>query len=159
MKKRKRTKKRLVDNSDAKRLPKPAKKKPKAFAGRPATGKSPAHSFAEFAVIERRPSFVPHAHYWCGGGIVQRLVIPAGWQLASPHPGPEYRIAALRSVPTPDGPVRLAQFLIRDEVRERMAARCAATIAEEQEFESAQQRNRQATERILTRVCGGERKR
>ncbi len=115
----------------------------------------------EFAIADRHRPFVPHAHYhyFCGGGIVKRLVIPAGWQLPSPHPGPEYRIAALRSVPTPDGPVQLAKFVIRDEVRQRMAARCAAVIAEEREHEVQLERNRIAVERIFTRVCGRERKR
>jgi hypothetical protein len=116
----------------------------------------------EYAIADRRRPFVAHPHYYyfCGGGIVlKRLVIPVGWQLASPHPGPEYRIAALRSVPTPDGPVRIAKFVVRDEVRERMAARCAAQIAEEREHDVQQERHQIAVERILTRVCGRERKR
>jgi hypothetical protein len=121
----------------------------------PAAGARP-----EYAIADRQTPFVAHAHYFCGGGIVlKRLVIPSGWQLAVPHPGPEFRMAAFRSVPTPDGPVRIAKFVVRDEVRQRMAAQCAAQIAEEQEHEVQQERHRIAVERILNRVCGRERKR
>jgi hypothetical protein len=131
-------------------------------AGVPRSCGTAAVAHPEYAIADRQRPFVPHAHYhyFCGGGIVlKRLVIPSGWQLASPHPGPEYRMAALRSVPTPDGPVRIAKFVVRDEVRQRMAERCAAQIAEEQEHEVQVERHRIAVERIFTRVCGRESKR
>jgi hypothetical protein len=111
-------------------------------------------------VPERRPRFIAHTNYFTGGGVITRLVIPPGWQLiTAPHPGPaEYRLAELRSLPTPDGTAKIGRFVLRDATKADMAQRAIAVIEEEKK-----QRHKRALEKehalleiktVISRVRG-----
>jgi hypothetical protein len=135
-------------------------RKPKAFATRPALSKSPAMPVPEFAVIERRPTFVPQRHYWTGGTVVPRishLKVPPGFVLSSdPSPGPDFRIAHMKVLRTaPDGlTVKLVRWVMREDAQAELSRRAAAVLAEIREDERQDEINRRAVEKVFLRVCG-----
>jgi hypothetical protein len=98
----------------------------KAFASRPATGKSPAHPLPEFAAVERRPYLAPRRDYFLGSGILKKLPnpLPDGWVLSTDErPGPEFRLAAIKVFRVTDGDyVKLCRYMLRDEVVAEMRA-------------------------------------
>jgi hypothetical protein len=149
----------------------PAGGKSPAFAGHPVAGKSPAlvlpatgsSSLPEFAVIERRPTFVPQRHYWTGGTVVPRIThlkIPPGFVLSSdPSPGPDFRVAHVKVLRTaPEGEtVKLVRWVCRANVQAELARRAAAVLAEIREDERRDEANKLAVQRLFARVCGRER--
>jgi hypothetical protein len=154
----------------------PPKRQPKkkGFATRPAGSKSPAPVTAgvtrpsapaggahpEFAVIERRPTFVPQRNYWTGGTVVPRIThlkVPPGFVLSSdPSPGPDFRIAHVKVLRTaPEGEtVKLVRWVMRGDAQAELARRAAAVLAEIREDERRDERNKLAVQRLLARVCG-----
>jgi len=155
----KRQARRAADFPGKKRKVKPATKKRKVVT-RPAGGKPkkaispsrqektpapspPAGERPEFAISEHRPAFVPRPYYFTGGGIARRLRIPEGFVLASdPHPGPEYRLACVRSIRTaPEGEtIKLHRYALKESVREDLAAK-ALRLKQECELDDLQSHN------------------
>jgi hypothetical protein len=149
-----RTQRRRDDFRHLKRKAKPAaKKKPAPKPKGKATGTA-AIPVPEFAMIPTpRPPFVPRPFYFCGGGIVKRLIVPAGWQLADAgRPGPEYCLAAVRSLRTaPEGEhVKLHRYELKQSVRAELEAR-ALQLKQECELDDLQAHNRKIsrTDRFL----------
>lgn len=125
----KRRERRAADFPDKRKAPKPVlKKKPTKTVRRKAA--SLLKSLPD-VTVERRPAFVPRKHYFVGGGTVQHLQIPSGWQ-PSTDPRPEgmklVGIRAFRTLPHGDI-VKLYRFIVRDEIREQLAAKAAALVA------------------------------
>ena len=117
----------------------------------------------EFAVIVRRPTFVPQRNYWTGGTVVPRIThlkVPPGFVLSTdPSPGPDFRIAHMKVLRTaPDGlTVKLVRWVMREDVQAELSRRAAAVLAEIGEDERRDERNKLAVQRLFLRVCGRER--
>jgi hypothetical protein len=122
-----------------------------------------AVSHPEFAVIERRPTFVPSRHYWTGGTVVPRIThlkIPPGFVLSTDlSPGPDFRIAHMKVLRTaPEGEtVKLVRWVMRGDAQAELARRAAAVLAEIREDERRDEINKLAVQRLFARVCGRER--
>jgi len=128
---------------------------PVNYSSAPAGGAHP-----EFAVIERRPTFVPSRHYWTGGTVLPRIThlkIPSGFVLSTDKsPGPEFRISHVKVLRTaPDGlTVKLVRWVMRDDAHAELARRAAAVLAEIREGERRDEINKRAVEKVFLRVCG-----
>jgi len=96
-----------------------AKRKRKAFASRPATGKSPAQPLPELEPIPTRPMFdAPRHSYFLGGGVAMPAgFLPDGFVLASKPKPAAYRAAEFRSYRTfPEGEfVRCVRYELKPE--------------------------------------------
>jgi hypothetical protein len=125
----KRRERRAADFPDKRKAPKPVlKKKPTKTVRRKAA--SLLKSLPD-VTVERRPAFVPRKHYFIGGGTVQHLQIPSGWQLST-SPRPEgVRLVGVKVFRTlPHGEtVKLYRFVVRDDIRAELAAKAAALVA------------------------------